>query len=68
MPRCKSCRLWQQQRNPKEGICGYNPPPAIRAVYDMLHAEPATHINWRIRLSEPFITSSGDGCSEHVPQ
>jgi hypothetical protein len=66
--KCGTCRFWQQTPNAKEGICGYAAPPVVRAVYDMLHAEPATHINWRLRMSEPFLTAIDDRCSEHKPE
>ena len=67
MARCANCKFFARRDGTMEGSCGYTPPPAVRAIYDMLHAEPSTHINWRIRLNEPFVTDEVSYCSEHQP-
>ena len=66
--RCATCKYWQRTDGAADGICGYVAPPVVRAIFDMLHAEPGTHINWRVRLAEPFVTDEVFWCSEHKPR
>ena len=68
MARCADCTYWHRMDGASEGICGYTAPPVVAAIFDMLHAEPTTHINWRVRLAEPFLTEEVYVCSEHKPK
>ena len=61
---CANCALYQAfDGGDTQGFCGYRPPPMLRDLFEALHAEPATHINWRIKLNEPYIVNDNDWCS-----
>ena len=61
---CSYCTHWEAIGN-KQGRCHYEPPPVVRRIYQVLHAEPSTHVDWRRQLwDEPFVTPYDFHCSE----
>lgn len=61
---CANCTFYTAfDGGDTQGLCGYRPPPMLRDLFEALHAEPATHINWWLKLNEPHVVDDKDWCS-----
>lgn len=61
---CKNCKYRDKQDRCRWAL---DMPPAIKMIFNALHSEPMTHINWEHLYSDPIPVADEHSCNQFQP-